>query len=324
MSAPTQSNMAEIHWMMEMFQNIDVGLVVLDRTYSIHVWNSFMENHSGLSPERVRGETIFRLFPEVQEDWLRRKCDTAFLLNNRAFLIWEQRPYLFRFRNYRPITGTAEYMYQNVTIIPLTSASGEVDNICLIVYDVTDEAVAKQSMQEANSQLEQLSRTDRLTRLNNRGFWEECLEREFQRCQRNGAAATLVMFDIDHFKAVNDTYGHQAGDEVIRKVSDVLRKNLRATDIAGRYGGEEFGVVLVDTDAPAARFFAERLRKQCAALKVEHDGQIIEFTISLGIAQFGSRMVNHQAWIEQSDQALYQAKEGGRNQVVVYGEAAPA
>ncbi len=310
----------EFHWLMDMLQTIDVGLVVLDRNYHVQVWNSFMESHSGLSPLQVKDKNVFEVFTELPEDWLRHKSNSVFMLKNRSFMTWEQRPYLFRFKNYRPITGTEEFMYQNVTISPLVSSNGEVNHIAIIIYDVTDIASNRKALELANLELEKLSRTDRLTQLNNRGYWEECLTREFNRFSRYNSTSSVVMFDIDHFKKVNDTYGHQAGDEVIKLVSDVLRQNLRDTDIAGRYGGEEYGVILPNTDAKAAVVFCERIRKQIEALQVEHEGQTIKFTISLGISQANDNITDYKAWLEQADQALYASKEGGRNQTNVYGE----
>jgi len=124
-------------------------------------------------------------------------------------------------------------------------SSGEVNNICIIIYDVTDVAINSQALNATNKQLEYLSRTDRLTELNNRGFWEECLQQEFARFQRHQLPTSLVIFDIDHFKKVNDTFGHQAGDEVIRRCAQSLSKSARDTNICGRYGGEEFYVGIV-------------------------------------------------------------------------------
>jgi diguanylate cyclase len=315
----SQLDLAGFHWMLEMFQNIDVGLVVLDRDYRIQIWNGFMENHSGLRPDQAIGAELFQLFPEIPADWLRHKAETVFTLNNRAFTIWEQRPYLFKFRNYRPITGTAEFMYQNITLIPLTGTSGEVGHICLIVYDVTDVAMSKQAITAANAKLERLSRTDRLTGLNNRGYWEECLVAEFRRFARTGQKATLVMFDIDHFKKVNDTHGHPAGDAVICTISKLLAKCMRDTDIGGRYGGEEFAVVLVDTDAASALYFAERLRKIVQATVVRHEQKEIAITISLGVAELKPDVADHKHWLELADQALYQSKAGGRNRATISG-----
>lgn len=311
----------EFHWLMDMLQTIDVGLLVLDHNYQVQVWNSFMENHSGISPIVAKDVSIFDLFPDVPHEWLRHKVETVFLLKNRSFMTWEQRPYLFKFKNYRPVTGTEEFMYQNVTISPLVSADGKVNHVCLIVYDVTDIATNKKGMQSANQELERLSRTDRLTQLNNRGFWEECLVREYTRYQRYQTSSSLVMFDIDHFKKVNDTYGHQAGDEVIRSVSKCLRDNLRKTDIAGRYGGEEFGVILGNTGAGDALVFCERMRKEIEAMTVTHEGVDIRFTISLGISEIRPDTASEKAWLEEADQALYQSKHKGRNQTNIFGVA---
>ncbi len=308
-------DIGELHWLMDTVQSIDVGLVVLDRDYQIQVWNGFMENHSGLCAPQVQGQPLFTLFPGLPEAWFRRKADSVFMLRNRAFTTWEQRPYLFQFRNYRPITGQAEFMYQNTTLMPLISPDGSVEHICIIIYDVTDVAVSKLELSKANAELARLSRTDRLTGLNNRGYWEECLEAEYRRYQRTLAGVTLIMFDIDHFKRINDTYGHQAGDEVIRTLSRTLQATMRETDIAGRYGGEEFAVILIDTDASHARCFAERLRHAVDALCVNYDGREIRFTISLGLAELQPEVTTHTAWIELSDQALYHSKENGRNRL---------
>ncbi|WP_234985215.1 GGDEF domain-containing protein [Oceanospirillum multiglobuliferum] len=126
------------------------------------------------------------------------------------------------------------------------------------------------------------------------------------------------MFDIDHFKKVNDTYGHQAGDEVIRVVSNTLLQMQRETDVSGRYGGEEFGIILPDTDAQHAFIMADRLRKQIESMPVTHDGQVIQFTISLGISEFTEDLHEHTEWLERSDQALYESKRNGRNQTNIF------
>ncbi|WP_258868090.1 GGDEF domain-containing protein [Alkalilimnicola ehrlichii] len=120
---------------------------------------------------------------------------------------------------------------------------------------------------------------------------------------------------MDHFKYFNDTFGHQAGDEVLRTVASVLRRNVRESDIAGRYGGEEFGVVLVNTRADAAVYFAERLRKEIEKATVTMDGRVLQVTVSLGVAALTPAIANHQEWIEQADLALYRAKNAGRNRV---------
>jgi diguanylate cyclase len=307
----------DVHWLMDILQNIDVGLVVMDIDYKVVMWNSFMQNHSGKTPEDVLQRSIFKVFPELSETWFRHKAQSVFVLQNATFTTWEQRPYLFRFPHYRPITGTAEHMYQNSTIIPLIDSKGLVEQICLIIYDVTDTAINKLAQQQANSQLQSLSRTDHLTGLYNRGYWELRLIQEFKRFDRYNQASTLIMMDIDHFKKVNDKYGHTVGDDVIRQVSRAVKEQVRDLDIAGRYGGEEFGLILTGTDTQGASIFAERLRTTIEKMVVISEGQQVRFTISMGISQLNANIADHRQWIEKADAALYQSKEGGRNRFTV-------
>jgi diguanylate cyclase len=303
----------ELHWMMDMLQNIDVGLVVLDQKNEIQLWNSFMENHSGMIASNTRGRNLFHLFPEIDKDWFLHKVESVFQLKSRAFSIWEQRPYVFKFKNYRPITGIAEFMYQNISIFPIVSTTGEVENICIIVYDVTDVATNRNALSQANMQLEELSRTDRLTGLNNRGYWQERQEEEFGKYQRYKNTISLVIFDIDHFKNVNDTHGHAAGDDVIRQCSAALLDCARDVDVCGRYGGEEFVVLLNEADAQQAKVFAERLRIHIEAMTVKYQDLEIKFTVSLGICELSEAIETPQQWLEKADEALYKSKEGGRN-----------
>ncbi len=311
----------ELHWLMEMLHTIDVGLVVLDRQYKIQIWNGFMENHSGLLPREVKDKELFSLFDEIPQDWFKRKAESVFMLKNKAFTIWEQRPYLFKFQNYRPITGSAEYMYQNTTFIPLMSSTGLVTHLCLLIYDVTDNAINKKELEKLNGDLGILSQTDGLTNLFNRSHWENCLKAEFKRWKRSHSASSLVILDIDHFKNVNDTYGHTVGDDVIRHLSSLIKQHVRETDISGRYGGEEFVILLADTPLENAQIFAERLRKEVAQSIVKHNDIDLSYTISLGIAEIAPSIKTYEEWIEHADAALYCSKESGRNKVSVHSKA---
>ena len=311
-------DMNEIHWLMDMFNTVDVGLVVLDRDYRVCVWNGFMENHSGLLPSAVKHKDLFDLFPAIDEKWFRSKSESVFVLKNRSFTIWEQQPYIFRFKNYRPITGKAEYMYQNATFIPLTNIRAEVSHLCIILYDVTDIAVNKKELEDLNARLEQVSQTDSLTQLYNRGHWESTLKQEFLRTKRNGGSSALLMFDIDRFKVVNDEYGHTCGDEALRHLSKILKTTLRETDIAGRYGGEEFVVTLLDTDEKGAEIFAERLRVLIEQSPVMYKQLEVKVTVSIGFACFSNEFKDHERWIEAADKAMYQSKKNGRNKVTAY------
>jgi diguanylate cyclase (GGDEF)-like protein len=312
------SQLNELHWLMEMLHNIDVGLVVLDKNYEVQIFNGFMENHSGLLPREVKGKSLFELFDEIPQDWFVRKAESVFLLKNKAFTIWEQRPYLFKFNSYRPVTGSSDFMYQNSTFIPLFSSTGEVSHLCLLVYDVTDNAVHKMSLEKANEELAILSQTDGLTQLFNRSHWENCLQAEYKRWTRSEHSSSLVILDIDHFKNVNDTYGHVVGDEVIRHLSTSIREHVRETDISGRYGGEEFVILLADTPLKNAYVFAERLRRVIEATTIKYNDIDLKYTISLGIAEIDQTIKSYEAWIECADAALYHSKENGRNKVSMH------
>ena len=308
----------ELHWMMEMLHNIEVGLVVIDRDYTIQIWNGFMENHSGLLPRNVKGKSVFDLFEEIPEDWFRRKAESVFLLKNKAFTIWEQRPYVFKFNNYRPITGTAEFMYQNTTFIPLISSTGEVTHLCLLVYDVTDNATHKKELEKVNADLALLSQVDGLTCLFNRNYWQKCIETEFKRYVRHRQTSTLVMLDIDNFKIVNDKYGHTVGDDVIKNLAQVISEQVRETDITGRYGGEEFVIFLSGTTSNDAMIFTERLRKTVESSVFIYNDIEIKYTISIGIAEVLPALESVSQWLENTDKALYESKNNGRNRVTVY------
>lgn len=312
-ATPHSTDMDSLHLIMQLLQTLDNGLILLDADYQVQLWNSFMENHSGIATSHARGQNLFDLFPELPETWLKRKIDSVFSLQSRAFCTWEEHPRLFNFKSTRPLTGHSPLMYQNITLIPLSGVNGQITRVCLLVYDVTEIATRKKALESANKTLQKLSRTDKLTRLYNRGYLEECLEQEFKRCERSKRPASLILLDIDHFKTFNDTHGHAAGDEVLRAVAKAIRQAQRSTDIAGRYGGEEFGIVLPETNQAQALLVAERLRQRIAGTVVDWEGIPLQVTVSVGIAQYSGMLEDHQSWLEQSDKALYQAKEGGRN-----------
>jgi diguanylate cyclase (GGDEF)-like protein len=311
------NSLAEMHWKHDLLGSIEVGIVVLDKEFNVQVWNQFMENHSSIVPGMIQNKNIFKFFPEIDKDWFARKAAPAFSLKSPVFIIWEQRPYLFHFNCSRPITSQANHMFQNITIFPLASLTGQVEQICLVIYDVTDEAVSRLGMQSLNHQLEMMSRVDGLTGLCNRHFWEEQFVMEYKRDKRSKSPSALIMIDIDNLKKVNDTYGHPAGDEVIKALASVIKKATRETDIAGRYGGEEFAIILPDTPIANVEFVAERIRRLVEKYTVVYDEINIKFTISLGIAGFKHSQKDSTHWLDAADKALYQAKNSGKNRVIL-------
>lgn len=159
-----------------------------------------------------------------------------------------------------------------------------------------------------------LSRTDSLTGLLNHGAWKDQLDIEFQRCKRQQQGGAIALIDIDHFKVINDTYGHVAGDVVLRQLSKILRQNLRVSDLAGRYGGDEFCVILPDVPIAHAAQLMEALRDRFSALGYEQN-PALQVSLSIGLAAFDPQHADALGWLNDADLALYEAKSTGRNKV---------
>jgi diguanylate cyclase (GGDEF)-like protein len=167
-----------------------------------------------------------------------------------------------------------------------------------------------------NRLLEELALTDSLTGLPNRRAIEEWSARQLSGAARHGFPMWVVLMDLDHFKSVNDTYGHDAGDTVLKKFGEVLRANTRLSDISGRIGGEEFLLVLTHADEKSVGVVLERIRKQLAEERFEWKGSTISVTASFGVAGFsGKKAPEFSQLVKQADGALYRAKDNGRNRI---------
>lgn len=169
----------------------------------------------------------------------------------------------------------------------------------------------------AHDQLERIAALDPLTGLYNRRFGIERLEEEMSRASRLGGPLSVIMLDIDHFKKINDTNGHLAGDRVIRRLAQVARNAVRKGDLLVRYGGEEFFVVLPGADIDDAATISERIRHMCEEAVCHEQGRQIRFTVSLGYASYPDHGgESPESLLRAADQALYVAKEGGRNRSI--------
>ena len=178
------------------------------------------------------------------------------------------------------------------------------------------------SLALANLRLREVLRSqsirDPLTGLFNRRHMEESLEREVHRAARNEECVTLLMLDIDHFKQFNDTFGHQAGDTLLRALGDFLSQRTRGQDVACRYGGEEFVLILAGATAEDGCKRAELLRQELKQLTVQHAGQVLgRISVSIGISAFPGHVATAEELLRAADQALYRAKAEGRDRVVV-------
>ena len=184
-----------------------------------------------------------------------------------------------------------------------------------------------QALEEANIKLSELTVTDALTGLSNRRRFDQVITEEWMRASRTGQSLAILMIDVDHFKAYNDHYGHQAGDECLRKVAGVLQANARrASDLVARYGGEEFVVVAGDLDIQAAKELAETLRSSVEVLGISHQfspvASVVTISIGVSVTTPDANMAP-ESLLRMADAAMYCAKDGGRNRVAAWGSSAP-
>ncbi len=182
-------------------------------------------------------------------------------------------------------------------------------------------AVISIEIESLQAALLRAARFDALTGLNNRGIFLEEFAREEARAARGGPAFSLAIFDLDRFKQVNDRYGHPVGDQVLKSFAEVLRATVRPYDIVGRYGGEEFALLMPQTGKETAARVAERVRHELEARGVTVGAKRIEVTASAGVASYGVDGADWDALLSAADNALYEAKRAGRNRVVVAGQS---
>jgi diguanylate cyclase (GGDEF)-like protein len=269
--------------------NLNAGIVVLDvfeRIVELNPYAKALARPASTSP-------IGRPLHEVFDSWLgpdiRAAGEHEVAIPNPAGEQWLQ-----------------------VHSAPIRAENGALAGYALTLFDIT-------ARKQAEQQLADLARTDPLTEIANRRHFYELATAQYARAERYGRALVIMMLDIDHFKQINDTYGHLVGDEVIKQVAAECRRQLRTTDLFARYGGEEFICLLEEEHTDDAVRTAERLRQIIAAYQLHADQRAIQVTISVGLAALRRGGSGLAELIEQADQALYISKSGGRNRVSVWG-----
>ncbi|EKS67351.1 MULTISPECIES: diguanylate cyclase [Caballeronia] len=297
-------------------ERVGFGIFVLDRDLNVLMWNRFMQDHSGKTAEQVIGKSIFASFPELPRVWFTRKVESVFQLGSFAFSSWEQRPYLFKFDHDRPITGGVDYMQQDCTFMPLT-LEGDVRAVCVTISDVTHASMMQRARDEAVAKLQEFADRDGLTGIANRRYFELRLRDEFQRWHRYGGELSMLLFDLDHFKRINDDRGHLVGDTVLRVMAERVAKAVRVQDVFGRFGGEEFALLLPCTNFDDAMIVAEKVRREIGETPVDVQNARVPVTASVGVARARTGVTSsYEALINEADAALYTAKREGRNRSV--------
>lgn len=253
--------------------------------------SSAFANSSAYKKEELIGQPMSIIHhPDTPNSYLKNLWDT--ILSNKE---WHG-----EIKNKRK-DGSEFWLEEN--IISVQNDAGEIESFILVGEDIT-----------IKKEFENLSNTDKLTGIINRRKLDELLEHEVQMAKRHASNLSLIIVDIDHFKDVNDTYGHQIGDLVLAKVAEIITQTIRKSDIFGRFGGEEFLIVCPKTTEAEAFVLAEKLRKSIENYTFEEIGHK---TMSLGISQFLSND-SAETLLKKADTALYEAKNSGRNKSVIY------
>ncbi len=296
---------------------VELGLVVLDQQRQVLLWNGWMERASGLAAPAVLGQPFFAVFDQLHNKRVELAVTQALRDNFPSVL--SQTLHKAPFPLYANGRSGAEPMQQAVAVTPLTLTDGA--RHCLIqIQDVSMAVGREKLLREQALELRSQTFSDGLTGIANRRHFDVAIDREIRRAKRNGSALSLLMIDIDHFKAYNDHYGHQQGDDCLIRVAGALASMLqRPTDLIARYGGEEFAVILPEIDAAHALQLAEAMRRRVTALAIAHVGS--EFsshvTVSIGVtSQNVAQPVELAALLGTADRALYSAKRRGRDRVV--------
>ena len=282
------------------------AVIVLDNKNRIIHLNPSMLVIIGETYSGVIGKFIKDVLPR----WL-HKIDAVINISEpqtERFVINDEQ------ENYFEVNSSPLYQRQESSVI------GQL----IVLHDITAQTVMMKEkellinkLEFIQSELRMLAVTDSLTGLYNRRHFFHLAEHEFKRAVRYGSSLSILMSDIDFFKTVNDNYGHVAGDYVLSMISGIIKKNLRTVDILARFGGEEFIIILPETNINAARGIAERIRLEISESSISFNDNVIKTTISMGLASLDKKVVGLEDLIKKADDALYCAKNSGRNQVCV-------
>lgn len=301
-------------------QLIDIlnnGIIVLDQKMKIQVWNRWMEEYSGIPKNKAIDSYILKLFPYLEKRGFQWKINNVFNLGNYTFFSQDLYKHLFDFPAPRYLNSGFEFMQQSVTVAPLKNQTGKIEQVCITITDETDAVLMENRLVEANKNLKTASSTDYLTQIPNRRFFLERCDIELNRHKREKQNLVIAILDIDHFKTVNDNYGHLCGDKVLVDFAQIIISCLREYDMVGRYGGEEFCILLANSDIDIALIVMKRIQDALVKTIFTWEEHSIKITMSAGIVSTKDRLdLATDYLLNIADQELYKAKDAGRNRIM--------
>jgi diguanylate cyclase (GGDEF)-like protein len=272
------------------FEGMSEGMLVLDRNDRIVDFNPALQAVLPIVNQATIGASVFSVlnqYPAIMDQIHANSQDVV-----EVSLLTDHVPAYFQ-----------------CSISPVLDRRGRLIGKIISLHNYTD-------MKQLLDQMREIAIFDSLTGTYNRRHFNELASYEIYRSNRYGSSLALIMIDLDHFKLVNDTYGHEAGDIVLKNMADICRQNIRKTDILGRFGGEEFIIIMPETNLAAASEIAERLRAAIAQTPTQHEGFSITLTASFGVTSPASPSdSSFDALLRQADRAVYEAKKNGRNRI---------
>jgi len=286
------------------FESIRDPFMILDRDYKIIRANQAYSDLKGIMLDDLIKGTCFEV--TRKRDSVCEDCVVAKTFKSGDAHAKE--------KTIVTVKGSHEWI--EIYTYPILNQEGVVTHVIEYVRNITDRKRTEQANQRFIKKLETLSSVDSLTGLQNRRMIVERIRREIVRVKRYKIELSLIFCDLDYFKEINDTHGHKAGDEVLMTVADILRKSVRTSDVVGRYGGDEFLIVLPQTSLKGAQEMAERMRISVQDTRFEMpDGKSAGITMSIGVAFYEGTETDVEALISRIDTALYVSKRSGKNQV---------
>jgi len=303
----------------QLLDHLSIGAAVIDPSLRIVFWNRWMAEHSMLSAAEVTGRPIQEVFPTLHKKGFVKKAREVFRRGRPSFFNKKLHQNIFPFYSGRSyIESKLSPMEQTVILSPLLDAKGNASEVLISVFDISDWISYQNELLRSQTELQRLSQTDDLTQIPNRRSVMDRLNEELQLHKRKKRPLSMALLDIDHFKKINDNFGHQTGDVILRDMAQLVSGMLREYDAIGRYGGEEFLLVLPETCEEVAFKVADRLRAAVA----EHDflvhERVYRITVSLGVVcKNDDETPSLEDLFKEADRCLYKAKESGRNRTEI-------
>jgi diguanylate cyclase (GGDEF)-like protein len=287
---------------------IENGVVIIDENLKVFFWNKWLEINTKIFKNEIESNNLDDIFPDVSFNSLKRKIKISLKLKRPTYIDAKNSKYIIPIKKEKITNSIYTFMQQDVTIKPYKN-----NLIVILINDVTTLLEAEYTINKQLNLFESLATVDTLTQIYNRQKFNEILSVEIKRSKRYERTLSLIIFDIDHFKDVNDTYGHLEGDEVLKSISKLVKSLIRESDFLARWGGEEFTILLTETDLDGAIILAEKLRS-----KIEETvfGVVGDKTCSFGVSEYKDNSINE--FIKEADSSLYFIKENGRNAIGIF------